>query len=146
MCRSGCRWRPVGGKGSFAAGGAELHRASPRPCPLCSSRRPEDVPPIMRGVKLRNDHRRSEKAMKREEIEKLREAVRCAVLLEQAGFGVVGWMGRAGTRVPEWRGFSTGGSKVLFRLGAPDALRLCVTEAAIDAMSLAAIEGLQDDT
>ncbi len=84
--------------------------------------------------------------MKREEIEKLREAVRCAVLLEQAGFGVVGWMGRAGTRVPEWRGFSTGGSKVLFRLGAPDALRLCVTEAAIDAMSLAAIEGLQDDT
>lgn len=84
--------------------------------------------------------------MKREEIENLREAVRCAVLLEQAGFGVVGWMGRAGTRVPEWRGFSTGGSKVLFRLGAPDALRLCVTEAAIDAMSLAAIEGLQDAT
>jgi len=53
---------------------------------------------------------------------------------------VVGWEERGS----EWRGFSTGGSKVLFRLGAPDALRLCVTEAAIDAMSLAAIEDLQD--
>ena len=46
-------------------------------------------------------------------------------------------------RGPRWRGFSTGGAKVLFRLGAPDGLRLCVTEAAIDAMSLAAIEGLR---
>ncbi|WP_244490389.1 DUF3991 and toprim domain-containing protein [Rhizobium sp. Root708] len=53
---------------------------------------------------------------------------------------VVGWEERG----PDWRGFSTGGSKVLFRLGAPDAPRLCVTEAAIDAMSLAAIENLQD--
>ncbi len=56
---------------------------------------------------------------------------------------IVGWEERG----PDWRGFSTGGSKVLFRLGATtDALRLCVTEAAIDAMSLAAIEGLQDRT
>lgn len=53
---------------------------------------------------------------------------------------VVGWEERG----PDWRGFSSGGSKVLFRLGATDALRLCVTEAAIDAMSLAAIEDLQD--
>ena len=53
---------------------------------------------------------------------------------------VTGWEERG----PEWRGFSTGGSKVLFRLGAPDALRLCVTEAAIDAMSLAAFEGLRE--
>lgn len=53
---------------------------------------------------------------------------------------VVGWEERG----PEWRGFSTGGSKVLFRLGGADALPLCVTEAAIDAMSLAAIEGSQD--
>lgn len=53
---------------------------------------------------------------------------------------VVGWEERG----PDWRGFSTGGNKVLFRLGGNDALRLCVTEAAIDAMSLAAIEGLQD--
>ncbi|WP_439494334.1 DUF3991 domain-containing protein [Bosea sp. (in: a-proteobacteria)] len=53
---------------------------------------------------------------------------------------VTGWEERG----PAWRSFSTGGAKVLFRLGAPDALRLCVTEAAIDAMSLAAIEGLRD--
>jgi len=44
----------------------------------------------------------------------------------------------------DWRGFSTGGSKILFRLGSSDALRLCVTEAAIDAMSLAAFEGLRE--
>jgi len=53
---------------------------------------------------------------------------------------VTGWEERG----PAWRGFSTGGAKVLFRLGAPKGLRLCVTEAAIDAMSLAAIEGLRD--
>jgi hypothetical protein len=53
---------------------------------------------------------------------------------------VTGWEERG----PAWRGFSTGGAKVLFRLGPPDALTLCVTEAAIDAMSLAAIEGLRD--
>jgi hypothetical protein len=53
---------------------------------------------------------------------------------------VVGWEERG----PDWRGFSTGGSKVLFRLGAHDAVRLCVTEAAIDAMSLAAVEDLRD--
>ena len=53
---------------------------------------------------------------------------------------ICGWEERG----PEWRGFSTGGSKTLFRFGGPDALRLCVTEAAIDAMSLAAFEGLRD--
>lgn len=55
---------------------------------------------------------------------------------------VVGWEERG----PDWRGFSTGGSKVLFRLGPPDAPRLCVTEAAVDAMSLAAIENLRGDS
>lgn len=81
----------------------------------------------------------------------IREAIRGDVLREgpygsmwaahsdDAG-GVTGWEERG----PDWRGFSTGGSKVLFRLGARDALRLCVTEAAIDAMSLAAFEGLRD--
>jgi len=54
--------------------------------------------------------------------------------------GVTGWEERG----PDWRGFSTGGSKVLFRLGSLDAPRLCVTEAAIDAMSLAAFEGLRE--
>lgn len=53
---------------------------------------------------------------------------------------VTGWEERG----PQWRGFSTGGMKVLFRLGAPDALRFCITEAAIDAMSLAALEGLRE--
>ncbi|MGX9394071.1 DUF3991 domain-containing protein (plasmid) [Nitrobacteraceae bacterium UC4446_H13] len=55
---------------------------------------------------------------------------------------VVGWEERG----PEWRGFATGGSKVLFRLGTAQALRACVAEAAIDAMSLAAIEGLRHDS
>lgn len=53
-----------------------------------------------------------------------------------------GWESRG----PEWRGFATGGSKILFRLGAMNATRLCVTEAAIDAMSLAAIEGMREGT
>lgn len=81
----------------------------------------------------------------------IREAI-TADMLREGPFGsmwaahvdehgtVTGWEERG----PDWRGFSTGGSKVLFRLGAPDALRLCVVEAAIDAMSLAAFEGLRD--
>ncbi len=52
---------------------------------------------------------------------------------------VTGWEERG----PDWRGFSAGGSKILFRFGSSDAKRLCVTEAAIDAMSLAALEGLR---
>ena len=55
---------------------------------------------------------------------------------------VTGWEERG----PQWRGFSTGGAKVLFRLGAVNPDRLCVTEAAIDAMSLAALEGLRPDS
>jgi hypothetical protein len=55
---------------------------------------------------------------------------------------VTGWEERG----PDWRGFATGGAKVLFRLGPAQALRLCVTEAAIDAMSLAALERLRPDT
>lgn len=55
---------------------------------------------------------------------------------------VTGWEERG----PDWRGFASGGAKVLFRLGRYDALRLCVTEAAIDAMSLAALEGFRADT
>jgi hypothetical protein len=54
----------------------------------------------------------------------------------------VGWEERG----PEWRGFSKGGSKVLFRIGSSRASRLCVTEAAVDALSLAALEGLRDQT
>jgi hypothetical protein len=55
---------------------------------------------------------------------------------------VTGWEERG----PDWRGFSTGGAKVLFRFGAAGASRLCVTEAAIDAKSLAAIEGIREGT
>ncbi|MFB2553977.1 DUF3991 and toprim domain-containing protein [Ensifer soli] len=55
---------------------------------------------------------------------------------------VCGWEGRG----PEWRGFATGGRKILFRLGAGPGTRFCVTEAAIDAMSLAAIEGMRAGT
>lgn len=83
----------------------------------------------------------------------LRQAIREG-LLREGPFGsmwaahidsngrVAGWEERG----PEWRGFSTGGSKVLFRLGPGDANRLCVTEAAIDAMSLAALEGPREKT
>lgn len=55
---------------------------------------------------------------------------------------VIGWEERG----PSWRGFATGGAKELFRLGASDCARVCVTEAAVDAMSLAALEELRDDT
>jgi hypothetical protein len=55
---------------------------------------------------------------------------------------VVGWEERG----PDWRGFATGGAKQHFRFGAPTARRICVTEAAIDAMSLAAIEEIRGDT
>ncbi|WP_108610777.1 DUF3991 and toprim domain-containing protein [Aminobacter sp. MSH1] len=55
---------------------------------------------------------------------------------------VTGWEERG----PEWRGFASGGAKILFRLGPIGAIRLCVTEAAIDAMSLAAIEELRSDS
>ncbi|MHA7777884.1 DUF3991 and toprim domain-containing protein [Roseibium sp. M-1] len=60
---------------------------------------------------------------------------------DEAGH-VTGWEERG----PRWRGFASGGAKVLFRLGPTEATRLCVTEAAIDAMSLAAIEGLRPGT
>lgn len=51
-------------------------------------------------------------------------------------------------RGPAWRNFSAGGEKMLFRLtGGPGFLpRLAVCEATIDALSLAAIEGLRGDT
>ncbi|MEX2697070.1 DUF3991 and toprim domain-containing protein [Rhizobium mongolense] len=49
-------------------------------------------------------------------------------------------------RGPQWRGFSYGGTKCLFRFGTRSPARLCVTEAAIDALSLAAIEGVRLDT
>lgn len=55
---------------------------------------------------------------------------------------LTGWESRG----PEWRGFATGGNKILFRFGSRNATRLCITEAAIDAMSLAEIEGMREGT
>ncbi len=55
---------------------------------------------------------------------------------------VTGWEERG----PEWRGFATDGAKELFRLGPAEFERICITEAAIDAMSLAAIERVRSDT
>jgi hypothetical protein len=45
-----------------------------------------------------------------------------------------------------WRGFSSGGTKTLFRFGERTPARLCITEAAIDALSMAAIESCRLDT
>lgn len=55
---------------------------------------------------------------------------------------VTGWEERG----PDWRGFASGGTKLLFAFGAETSLRLCVVEAAIDAMSLAALEEQRPDT
>lgn len=53
---------------------------------------------------------------------------------------IIGWEERG----PHWRGFATAGTKELFRFGPTGAERICITEAAIDAMSLAAIEHRSD--
>ncbi|WP_331375590.1 DUF3991 and toprim domain-containing protein [Sinorhizobium chiapasense] len=83
----------------------------------------------------------------------LRVAIKCN-LLREGPYGsmwaahrnhtgvVTGWEARG----PQYRGFASGGTKVLFRLGSGTAFRLAVTEAAIDALSLAAIEGLREGT
>lgn len=55
---------------------------------------------------------------------------------------LTGWEERG----PGWRGFATDGGKELFRFGSEESERICITEAAIDAMSLAAIEVLRPDT
>ncbi|MDF2119220.1 DUF3991 and toprim domain-containing protein [Roseiarcaceae bacterium H3SJ34-1] len=60
----------------------------------------------------------------------------------RADGALLGWEERGS----QWRGFATGGAKELFRLGPWMASRICVTEAAIDAMSLAAIQVLRPDT
>jgi hypothetical protein len=55
---------------------------------------------------------------------------------------ITGWEERG----PQWRGFATEGAKELFRFGPPEPERICITEAAIDAMSLAAIDVRRSDT
>lgn len=78
------------------------------------------------------------------EVDVLREGPYSSVWakhVDEAG-AVIGWEERG----PDWRGFSTGGAKALFQYGMNDAHRICVTEAAIDALSLAAIEQTRSDT
>ena len=75
----------------------------------------------------------------------LREGVCGTVWAQhQASTGrISGWEMRG----PRYKGFSKGGTKTLFWLGHPSvADRLAVTESAIDAMSLAALEGWQEET
>jgi hypothetical protein len=60
---------------------------------------------------------------------------------DDKGF-IVGWEERG----PTWRGFAAGGLKMLFRFGPRDAPRICVTEATIDAMSLAVLEEMPGDS
>lgn len=55
---------------------------------------------------------------------------------------LTGWEERG----PAWRGFASDGAKDLFRFGPARSERICITEAAIDAMSLAAIEVHRFDT
>ena len=56
--------------------------------------------------------------------------------------GLSGWEERG----PQWRGFSRDGAKTLFGFGSRRAIRICVTEAAIDALSLATLEEARSDT
>lgn len=55
---------------------------------------------------------------------------------------LTGWEERG----PAWRGFASDGAKELFRFRPARSERICITEAAIDAMSLAAIENQRSDT
>lgn len=94
---------------------------------------------------LRNERRIPEQVIRLAIAQNvLREGPRGSMwAAHQRNDGVVtGWEERG----PEWRGFASGGSKVLFRFGSAAGSRVCVTEAAIDAMSLAAIESVRRDT
>lgn len=94
---------------------------------------------------LRDERRLSEDVIKAAlRHDRLREGPRGSMWAAHSNDkgGITGWEERG----PEWRGFATGGSKELFRFGAAPALRLCITEAAIDAMSLADIEDMRHDS
>jgi hypothetical protein len=55
---------------------------------------------------------------------------------------LAGWEERG----EHWSGFASGGTKLLFQFGSAGSARVCVTEAAIDALSPAALEGPRPDT
>ncbi|BDA87218.1 hypothetical protein Sa4125_47600 (plasmid) [Aureimonas sp. SA4125] len=127
-------WRGQLGRGKPKASISERWRARARPSRSSATWRylsevrflPED---ILRAALAQN---------------LLREGPKGSMWAAHTGEGdaVTGWEERG----PDWRGFSAGGAKTLFRFGAIDAFRFCVTEAAIDAMSLAAIERMREDT
>ncbi|MFP3547169.1 DUF3991 and TOPRIM domain-containing protein [Rhizobium sp. SIMBA_035] len=58
---------------------------------------------------------------------------------DDAAGNLSGWEERGS----DWRGFASGGTKTLFRFGRALSTRICVTEAAIDALSLATLEGVR---
>ncbi|MCK1494400.1 toprim domain-containing protein [Bradyrhizobium sp. 180] len=83
----------------------------------------------------------------------VKQAVACDLLREgpkgsmwaahgHSAGALTGWEERG----PAWRGFASDGAKELFRFGPAGSERICITEAAIDAMSLAAIEVGRSDT
>jgi len=83
----------------------------------------------------------------------VKQAVACDLLREgpkgsmwaahgHSARALTGWEERG----PAWRGFASDGAKELFRFGPAGSERICITEAAIDAMSLAAIEVRRPDT
>lgn len=72
----------------------------------------------------------------------LRQGPWGSVWMRHGAGDVTGWEERGAA----WRGFATGGDKTAFAFGRAGAPRVCVTEAAIDAMSLAALEGARTDT
>lgn len=76
--------------------------------------------------------------------DRLREGPKGSMWAAHSDFAgaLTGWEERG----PAWRGFASDGAKDLFRFGAPGSERICITEAAIDAMSLAAIEVHRSDT
>jgi hypothetical protein len=78
-------------------------------------------------------------------FEALREGIHGTVwaMHQGAAGSVTGWEMRG----PNYKGFSKGGTKTLFWLGHPVvADRLAVTESAIDALSLASLEGWRNGT
>lgn len=87
----------------------------------------------------------AESIMQALRFEALREGIHGTVwaMHQGAAGAVTGWEMRG----PHYKGFSKGGTKTLFWLGHPAvADRLVVTESAIDALSLASLEGWRDGT
>ncbi len=79
------------------------------------------------------------------QFEAMREGIHGTVwaMHQGASGSVTGWEMRG----PNYKGFSKGGTKTLFWVGHPAvADRLAVTESAIDALSLASLEGWRDGT